>query len=190
MKKIFETLHLIHTLSLELGWYIYLETSSVPANASARLQSEPIAGSTTKCFEFWYHMHGPDVNRLDVLVLGATTRDTIVWTRQGPQGNAWRLGKVKLNDITDMYRVCKISIFDKRILKCCHHFRLLWKVFLAKVFEVILHWMISCLSMAIVQAIFHLNAISMMKIYVDSPMIHRKNINGLDIKVECKIDDV
>lgn len=61
-------------------------------------------------------MHGPDVNRLDVLVLGTTTPDTTVWTRQGPQGNAWRLGKVKLNDITDMYRVCKKVVVRERIL--------------------------------------------------------------------------
>lgn len=103
-------------ISLEEGWYIYLETSSTPANESARLQSQPIAGSTTKCFEFWYHMHGQDVNRLDVIVVGSMTADQTVWTRQGPQGNAWRLGKVKLNDITDMYRVCEKTLFQVKDL--------------------------------------------------------------------------
>ena len=61
-------------------------------------------------------MHGQDVNRLDVVVVGSMTPDKTVWTRQGPQGNAWRLGKVKLNDITDMYRVCGKPIFQERDL--------------------------------------------------------------------------
>jgi hypothetical protein len=98
---------MIYLLNLAQGWYIYLETSS-PAklNDTARLQSPPIAGSTTKCFEFWYHMHGPDVNRLDILVIDSSNVETPVWSREGSQGNVWRLGKVKLNDITDMYNVC------------------------------------------------------------------------------------
>ena len=92
---------------LDQGWYIYLETS-YPAvlNDTARLQSPSIAGSTAKCFEFWYHMYGPDVNRLDVLTIDSSNQETTVWSREGTQGNVWRLGKVKLNDITNEYSVC------------------------------------------------------------------------------------
>ncbi|UJR31098.1 hypothetical protein I4U23_018606, partial [Adineta vaga] len=82
------------TTHTDQGWYIYLETSSpVILNDTARLQSPSIPGSTPKCFEFWYHMHGPDINQ------------TTVWSREGTQGNVWRLGKVKLNDITDEYSI-------------------------------------------------------------------------------------
>jgi hypothetical protein len=88
------------------GWYIYLETSA-PAkfNDTARLQSQPISGSTTKCFTFWYHMNGPDINRLDILTIDSDNVETPVWSREGAQGNIWRLGKVKLNDIINEYSV-------------------------------------------------------------------------------------
>jgi hypothetical protein len=98
---------LFYFIFSDQGWYIYMETSGVNFNDTARLQSPAIAGSTTKCFEFWYHMHGPDINRLDVLIIDSSNVETTIWTRQGPQGNMWRLGKIKLNDITDMYNVCK-----------------------------------------------------------------------------------
>jgi hypothetical protein len=102
--------NLIDIPVLAQGWYIFVETSDVQPNDTARLKSPPIAGSTTKCFEFWYHMHGPDINRLDVLIIDSQDIETIVWSREGPQGNVWRLGKIKLNDITDMYSVCRIII--------------------------------------------------------------------------------
>jgi len=56
-------------------------------------------------------MHGPDINRLDILTIDSQNVETTVWTRSGSQGNAWRLGKLKLNDITDMYNVCIRSIY-------------------------------------------------------------------------------
>ncbi|CAF4185562.1 unnamed protein product, partial [Rotaria sp. Silwood2] len=93
------------TTQTKQGWYIYLETSSSQFNDTARLQSPPIAGSTTKCFEFWYHMFGSDINRLDVLVIDSSNVERTVWSREGTQGNLWRLGKVKLNDITDVYNI-------------------------------------------------------------------------------------
>jgi hypothetical protein len=55
-------------------------------------------------------MHGPDVNRLDVLTIDSSNVETVVWSREGSQGNVWRLGKVKLNEITDMYNVCILFI--------------------------------------------------------------------------------
>ncbi len=56
-------------------------------------------------------MYGPDINRLDILVIDSADIETVVWSREGPQGNVWRLGKIKLNDITDMYSVCKLFVF-------------------------------------------------------------------------------
>ena len=50
-------------------------------------------------------MHGPDVNRLDILIINSSNAETTVWSREGTQGNVWRLGKVKLNDIPDLYSV-------------------------------------------------------------------------------------
>jgi hypothetical protein len=55
-------------------------------------------------------MHGPDINRLDILIIDSSNVETLVWSRQGPQGNLWRLGKVKLGDITNEYSVCKSFI--------------------------------------------------------------------------------
>jgi len=56
-------------------------------------------------------MHGPDINRLDILIIDSSNVETLVWSLQGPQGNLWRLGKVKLADITNEYSVCKIIYF-------------------------------------------------------------------------------
>lgn len=55
-------------------------------------------------------MYGPDINRLDVLVIDSADIETVVWSREGAQGNTWRLGKVKLSDITDMYTVCRLFL--------------------------------------------------------------------------------
>ena len=103
--------------SLAEGWYIYLETSSpVKMNDTARLQSPLITGSTRKCFEFWYHMHGPDINRLDIIIIDSSNVETTIWSRERSQGNLWRLGKVNLNDVTDSYSV-RISFI--RICRFC-----------------------------------------------------------------------
>lgn len=81
--------------------------TSYPArlNDSARLQSPPIAGSVQKCFEFWYHMYGPDINRLDIIAINSSNVETTLWSLEGAQGNVWRLGKLRLGDITEEYSV-------------------------------------------------------------------------------------
>lgn len=50
-------------------------------------------------------MNGPTINRLDVLIIDEYDNESPIWSREGPQGNVWRLGKVKLNGITNQYRV-------------------------------------------------------------------------------------
>lgn len=85
-------------------------------------------------------MHGPDINRLDILVMDSADVETIVWSREGPQGNIWRLGKIKLNDITDMYSVCRfIFLFRFKKSYCFFYDRLFFKLLQVKVFKVILH---------------------------------------------------
>ena len=68
-------------------------------------------------------MNGPDINRLDVLVIDSTDTETPVWSREGSQGDLWRLGKVKLNDITDEYSVCLFEL--PRSSKVASHFSIL-----------------------------------------------------------------
>lgn len=55
-----------HTRRNRLGYYIYIETSSVSANKTARLLSPTVTLSGSQCLSFWYHMYGSDINRLSV----------------------------------------------------------------------------------------------------------------------------
>ena len=55
-------------------------------------------------------MYGPSINRLDVLIMDEYNKESPIWSREGTQGNVWRLGKVKLNGITNQYSV---SVLEK-----------------------------------------------------------------------------
>ncbi|CAF4933371.1 unnamed protein product, partial [Rotaria magnacalcarata] len=39
------------------------------------------------------------------LIVDSSKVETTVWSREGSQGNIWRLGKVKLNGITSLYSI-------------------------------------------------------------------------------------
>ena len=84
---------------LAFGMYAYLEASSTENGDIARLNSSLIsstAGSTGKCFTFWYHMYGPDINTLQIFTSVHGIPGPAVWSRFGSQGNRWRKGQVTL----------------------------------------------------------------------------------------------
>ena len=79
--------------------YAYLEVSSTKSGDIARLNSSQIsatAGSTGKCFTFWYHMYGPDINTLQIFTSVHGIPGPAVWSRIGSHGNQWRKGQVTL----------------------------------------------------------------------------------------------
>eukprot|EP00794_Sanderia_malayensis_P017044 gene17044-18759_t len=79
------------------GHYLYIETSSPRrANDTAVLESPPIRPSRRiVCLQFYYHMHGPHVNQLNVYQMTSVGRRKI-WTRKGTQGNKWRFAQVNI----------------------------------------------------------------------------------------------
>ena len=88
-------------LILGSGYYAFIETSwPRKINHTARLISSSVpgtTGSTGKCLSFWYHMYGPDINRLTVYVRTGqpgSPHDTRLWNKEGTQGDNWRQAKM------------------------------------------------------------------------------------------------
>ena len=59
-----------HTTNSNKGYYIYIETSSPRSRGHvAKLESgtiTPTTGTSGKCFSFWFHMFGADVDTLNL----------------------------------------------------------------------------------------------------------------------------
>ncbi|XP_041849179.1 MAM and LDL-receptor class A domain-containing protein 2 [Melanotaenia boesemani] len=75
------------------GKYLYINSShpSVKGN-TAMLKSSllPHAGEKGYCFTFWYHMFGPTVGSLRMLLQTADPLErTMVWQKSGNQGDEW-----------------------------------------------------------------------------------------------------
>ncbi|CAF3694948.1 unnamed protein product, partial [Didymodactylos carnosus] len=89
-----------HTLGTKDGYYIYIETS-FPAQfgEKARLESEILFDTRSKCVTFWYNMYGVDVATLNVYFRNFGTpngTDLVIWRLRGPQGRSWKHGQVSV----------------------------------------------------------------------------------------------
>ncbi|KAJ8022250.1 MAM and LDL-receptor class A domain-containing protein 2 [Holothuria leucospilota] len=73
------------------GWYMYIETSSVGYNLTARLSSslQTSANPFGFCLVFYYHMYGNSIGTLNVLLYTVTTDDILIFSRSQDQGNKW-----------------------------------------------------------------------------------------------------
>ena len=80
-----------------LGRYVYIEASGRKNGDFARLTSPVVSVSqqTTKCLTFWYHMYGPHVSALNVYT-NTTTLGPAIWSKNGTQGNAWKVANVDI----------------------------------------------------------------------------------------------
>nr|XP_054757010.1 MAM and LDL-receptor class A domain-containing protein 2-like [Lytechinus pictus] len=84
-----------HTLTNINGYYMYAEADGHLLGEHASLLSVPMAtGSQGMCVTWWYHMYGPDVNRLEVDAQRSGGGDEVLWSRSGDQGNEWMVGQV------------------------------------------------------------------------------------------------
>ncbi|XP_072014818.1 MAM and LDL-receptor class A domain-containing protein 1-like [Amphiura filiformis] len=84
-----------HTTGTAAGWYMYIETSSPRIKGEvARFMSGLMAPTMGKnyCFEFWYHMFGPDIDALNVY-LNSGPQQTLIYHKFGTQANEWRLAR-------------------------------------------------------------------------------------------------
>jgi len=90
-----------HTQGNSNGYYMYIETSLRTKNDTANLESPLINFATsgnaqgTVCVRFWYHMYGAHVDALNVFIkTGSSLPSKPVWTKQGTQGDKWRLAQI------------------------------------------------------------------------------------------------
>ena len=96
-----------HTTGGAAGYYVYIETSHPrKPNDTARIESATVPATQQKCLQFWYHMYGPHVDRLNVYTKVNQQLGLPVWTRGGTQGNKWRHATVSLT-VSSKFKVEK-----------------------------------------------------------------------------------
>lgn len=85
---------------------MYIETSWQRQNDTAILESAMVPATIGKlnnmvCLQFWYHMHGQHVDTLNLYIKrGQQIPAQPVWTKNGTQGNSWKLGQVAVKSST------------------------------------------------------------------------------------------
>ncbi|XP_056452213.1 MAM and LDL-receptor class A domain-containing protein 1-like [Gadus chalcogrammus] len=73
------------------GHYMNIETrNNLDTSSTARLISYPQPVTKAICVSFWYHMFGNSIGSLRFITKRAGENETLVWIRQGTQGNKWR----------------------------------------------------------------------------------------------------
>ena len=74
---------------------MYVEVNGKQNGDIARISSPLVSVSqkTTKCLKFWYHMYGPHIASLNVYA-NTTSLGFPIWSKNGTQGNKWKLAKV------------------------------------------------------------------------------------------------
>lgn len=90
-----------HTYNDDKGKYLFIETSGqIPNGAKARLESPYYQGNGAKngqCFQFWYHMRGSAIGKLNVYVVkGGDPIGNPAWSKSGQQGNKWYIGQMNI----------------------------------------------------------------------------------------------
>lgn len=97
---------------VENGTYAYIETSYPrQPNDTARLISPTLPRNTRPgtCISFWYHMFGPDINRLSVYTKVGGSPGSVIWQKIGNQANAWKYGQIFVR-MSLAYQVSKIKM--------------------------------------------------------------------------------
>ena len=88
---------------------MYIETSHPRRQGEkARFVSPsrtPVKGG--QCFQFWYHMYGNDIGRLNIYIKIGANFGIPVWTRAGNRGNVWKVAQVPITT-TSNFNVCAL----------------------------------------------------------------------------------
>ena len=77
------------------GSYVFIEASHRRYGDKARLISDWLEPNETMCLQFWYHMQGKDVGKLNVYIT-ANSLQTQIWSQEGNQGNRWLFAQVPI----------------------------------------------------------------------------------------------
>lgn len=93
---------------------MYIETSSPrkPNDTAWLLSPQYPAAPNGKCLNFWYHMSGSHIGRMNVYIKDGLTIGTKVWSETGDQGNFWLHARAPIK-INNKFRVrCLIHGVD------------------------------------------------------------------------------
>ncbi|KAL2097653.1 hypothetical protein ACEWY4_006860 [Coilia grayii] len=85
-----------HSTGTDNGHYFYLQSSiQLPANR-AKMASPAFPSGKGKCLQFWYHMFGQGMGTLNVYQEPVEGEATVVFSRSGNMGEAWRFAQAPL----------------------------------------------------------------------------------------------
>jgi hypothetical protein len=94
-----------HTFHTSLGHYIYIETSGVSDNSTARLESPLYNQAGYACdLSFAYSMYGQGIGSLEV-TLESIGKSIILWQKSGNQGSSWHVATVPLSKQSSTFRL-------------------------------------------------------------------------------------
>ena len=100
------------------GRYVFIEASHRKYGDKARMISDWLEPNETMCLQFWYHMQGKDVGKLNVYIT-ANSLQTKIWSQEGNQGNRWLFAQVPIYH-TLPYKVgmCMLTLVVKLDQSC------------------------------------------------------------------------
>ncbi len=105
--------YLTQSIVFAAGLYAYMDSASVQMEgARTRLTSRQLSTFDMKCLIFWYHMYGPHVASLSVIMLHHDGTETVAWTRSGSQSGDWLRGVVPLTKVVGPFQVsCRLWLW-------------------------------------------------------------------------------
>ncbi|XP_045325171.1 apical endosomal glycoprotein isoform X4 [Leopardus geoffroyi] len=73
------------------GYFLLLDPTDPPARGpGAHLLTQPqVPTAPQECLSFWYHLHGPQIGTLRLVLRREGEADTLLWSRTGTHGNHW-----------------------------------------------------------------------------------------------------
>lgn len=85
------------------GYFMLLDPIDPPAwGPGAHLLTQPqTPAAPQECLSFWYHLHGPQIGTLRLVMRQDGKVDTHLWSRSGTHGNRWHEAWATLHHQTD-----------------------------------------------------------------------------------------
>ncbi|XP_072486932.1 apical endosomal glycoprotein, partial [Notamacropus eugenii] len=73
------------------GYFMYLDPTRPPARGkgSRLLTALQVSPAHNECLSFWYHLYGPQIGTLNLMLRRVGEADTYLWARTGTHGNQW-----------------------------------------------------------------------------------------------------
>ena len=97
------------------GAYIYIEASRRRHGDRARLISEWMEPNKIICLQFWFHMFGKHIGKLNAY-MATDSWETIVWSLSGNRGDSWMFAQTTLQYYR-RFKVWIMTLVDKGLVK-------------------------------------------------------------------------